>query len=203
MRERPLTLAAPPVRAALLGHKTQLRVPILPVGADPAVVLVHELDVGWWPFRTDDGVSPVRANGRRTRLLCPLGVAGDRLWVREKFSKIYAQRTKRWIETDHEATYKRGDRLGDFVGLEKEWSHAKDMPREAARLVLELTAVRAEPLRAVSEAEAQQEGAPRDLSPAGALGWFRATWDHEHGEGAWTANPWVWVVEFHKVAAAA
>lgn len=187
MRERPHILTAPMVRAALAGHKTQLRAPVAPVGKDAAVMLHHEVDKGWWAYRTADGAV------RGAPQACPFGMPGDRLWVREAFIKVFSQ-SKRWIETDHQATYKHGDRLGDHIGMVKRWSRARDMPREAARLLLDITHVRVEPLRAISEEEALAEGAPRDMVPGAALGWFRAGWERDHGDGAWTANPWVWVL---------
>jgi hypothetical protein len=73
------------------------------------------------------------------------------------------------------------------------------MPRWASRITLEVTAVRAERLQDVSEADALAEGvgglAPEDTH-ASARDEFQSLWDGINGKRApWESNPWVWVVE--------
>ena len=93
------------------------------------------------------------------------------------------------------------------------------MPRWASRINLEIVAVRVERLQDISKEDAIAEGL---LSYCGAEQWwgtgldgegingcrflspiecYRALWDALNGPGSWDANPWVWVVEFKRVAA--
>ena len=98
------------------------------------------------------------------------------------------------------------------------------MPRLASRITLEVTGVRVQRLHAITEEDAQAEGARRfdglpSTHPYGldarwsmetpestreCLGTARLAfgnlWNRLNGQGAWEANPWVWVVEFRKVA---
>jgi len=77
------------------------------------------------------------------------------------------------------------------------------MPREACRLVLEITDVRVERLQAISAADAIAEGLSQTDSGAWLPGpcdhpeWaFHQLWAQVYGESAWDSNPWVWVIEF-------
>lgn len=99
--------------------------------------------------------------------------------------------------------------------LEGPWRPSIHMPRWVSRLTLEVTDVHIERLRDISEADAIAEG----LIPVGGLNsqqmWaysettgghfvdprvaFHMLWNSIHGTESWTANPWVWVVEFRKV----
>jgi len=67
------------------------------------------------------------------------------------------------------------------------------MPRAASRILLEIVAVRAERLQAVSAADALAEGVVRGGDPIPA---YRAVWEGINGAGSWDADPVVWMVEF-------
>ncbi|MNY44550.1 hypothetical protein D3C86_1795860 [compost metagenome] len=86
------------------------------------------------------------------------------------------------------------------------------MPRWTCRLVLEVTRVRVERLVAINDVDALAEGvglnpSATDLTMTTPAGeslprvMFRAQWEQINGAGAWDANPWVWVVEFRRLAA--
>jgi hypothetical protein len=83
------------------------------------------------------------------------------------------------------------------------------MPRAASRILLEITGVRVERLNDISDADARSEGIrmwaagacapenPRGLTEAE---YFELLWSQINGALSWQENPWVWVVEFKRVA---
>ncbi|MNV94379.1 hypothetical protein D3C71_1891680 [compost metagenome] len=83
------------------------------------------------------------------------------------------------------------------------------MPRDCSRITLEITGVRVERLQDINEDDAANEGvatwAPGALSPdslnADASDQFRWLWNSINGPESWSANPWVWVVEFRILGA--
>lgn len=130
---------------------------------------------------------------------------GDVLWVRETF----AQPAK------HIFWYKADFKLRNIL-----WRPSIHMPREAARLFLLVTSVRVERLQAITEDDAEAEGAekmyPYTDSETGETafllhqnGTFRAgfsqIWDNtiksaDRATCGWEANPWVWVIEFERIS---
>lgn len=73
------------------------------------------------------------------------------------------------------------------------------MPRWASRLTLQITDVRVERLRAISEPDAMAEGWPGDAGDVWPIGWYAVLWDSINGRDPakrWFANPWVWAVSF-------
>jgi hypothetical protein len=66
------------------------------------------------------------------------------------------------------------------------------MPREASRITLEITGVRVERLREITDEDARAEG-------VNGVEGFEATWRSINGHGSWDANLYVWVVEFKRV----
>lgn len=130
---------------------------------------------------------------------------GDVLWVRETF----AQPAK------HIFWYKADFKLQNIL-----WRPSIHMPREAARLFLMVTSVRVERLQAITEDDAEAEGAekmypytdPETGETAFLLhqnGTFRAgfsqIWDNtiksaDRTTCGWDANPWVWMIEFERIS---
>ena len=126
---------------------------------------------------------------------CPFGAVGDRIWVRETFSQV----------PDHEEPAGCSAILyaADGNGPYGKWVPSIHMPRWASRLTLEITCVRVERLRDLSEDDAKSEGI---TPPSGGVlpGWeyrinFRDLWMSIYGADNWEANPWVWVIEFKVV----
>lgn len=94
------------------------------------------------------------------------------------------------------------------------------MCRWASRITLEITGVRVERLQDISEADAVAEGVERTVTGDGwrrycadpeqeaagltpcatAVDSYRSLWEQINGPGTWDANPWVWAVEFRRVA---
>jgi len=90
------------------------------------------------------------------------------------------------------------------------------MPRWASRITLEITGVRVERLNSITDDDAIAEGiqrgrdglfngAPHAIkgTPRAfhtAIGAFDDLWTHINGAGSWASNPWVWVIEFRRIA---
>ncbi len=81
------------------------------------------------------------------------------------------------------------------------------MPREAARIFLEVTDVRVERLQDISEEDAIAEGVKPDC-PIGNIAihqraphryCFSHLWESIHGYDSWEANPFVWVISFKRI----
>lgn len=212
MRLRSLRLTAPEVRAILEGRQTQLRRPLQPqppceaecraaytsyklVPAVVRTIKAYSLnDYDRLPKEpgmvdVEGAVGFVRDRCGQTEWRCPLGVPGDRLWVRETWycdhflvgdfagtRSLFQRPTlsaedciREWRGKDNDMLYYRadGEAHEQFETLEGgpfRWRPSTNMPRWASRLTLEITDVRAERLQA-----------PTD----GSL--------------------WVWVVEFRRV----
>ena len=156
-------------------------------------------------------------NGRWT-----LAPQGQRLWVQEKHSL--------WQRPEAEPAPHRGvyyeagiPRTGGgwrcvAAQMAGRWRSPAQMPRWAARLLLEVTAVRLERLQQISDADAQAEGARRTGEGVCAVcevpcwtvdgEWhgptatdaFGCAWSERFAKTfPWESNPWVWVVEFKRV----
>lgn len=81
------------------------------------------------------------------------------------------------------------------------WQPSIFMPRWASRITLEITAVRVERLQEISETDAVAEGVlGRGGDKSRARTEFMMLWRSINGPRSWDANPWVWVVEFRRVA---
>ena len=124
-------------------------------------------------------------------MLCPYGVPGDRLWVRETHTLAEAV-----IGYDADGSprraplYRATSLIADAPGVK--WRSSIHMPRWACRLVLEVVDVRPERLCDISETDAQAEGLESRAV-------FEVGWDRINGKRApWASNPWVWVVTFRR-----
>ena len=188
MRERPILFSAPMVRAILNGSKTQTR---RVVKQSPAP---HAGRTTW-------------DTGR-----CPYGQPGDRLWVRES---MLFDPDQGWRYSADGA-----DVIDENYGKINQRCPSIHMPRTCCRLLLEITGVRVERLHEISEADAQAEGVERVVV---GVGWrrycdpdseevgvppcgdarrsFLSLWKFINGDESWNANPWVWVVDFRRIAA--
>lgn len=77
------------------------------------------------------------------------------------------------------------------------WRPSIHMPRQAARIFLQVTEVRAERLREITEEEARREG-------CGDPKRFPELWDNtikNRAVDGWFGNPWVWVIRFERCEA--
>lgn len=106
------------------------------------------------------------------------------------------------IAVDYRATYEHGDRLGDALGIRKRWAPVINMLREYSRILLEITEVRVQRLREISEADANREGCDlpaMDRQWSQCSRWFQSLWELINGAGSWGENSLVWAISFRRI----
>jgi hypothetical protein len=81
------------------------------------------------------------------------------------------------------------------------WKPSIHMPRAASRILLEITDVRVERLKNISDGDAIREGCSvTDMKSGDCVAdIFARLWESIYGAESWQANPWVWVIEFKRV----
>lgn len=162
---------------------------------------------------------------------CPYGQIGDRLWVRETWGNVAHQiddngDLRKW-NPDRPATKVNEIKFGsgyysghiiyradgefewcnDYGEQNSCWHRSIHMPRAASRITLEVTNIRIERLKDISEEDAKAEGCDYSQTNAAiSVGWFekpvsafRRLWESINGVESWDLNPWVWVIEFKRV----
>lgn len=202
--EKPILFSGEMVRAILEGRKTQTR-----RFAAPA-----------------SGSFPLSAPNFK------YGNVGDRLWVRETWrTEVHTGEYKMigYRANDTNEDCRPATNLSEFNRLwekyqDNGWRPSIFMPRWASRITLEITAVRVERLKDISEVDAKAEGiTPRQYrddtfwtnylkgtKPKGGVDGeviafrspiesYSSLWNSINGAGSWDANPWVWVIEFKKI----
>jgi hypothetical protein len=230
MTERPIIMQPESVRAILEGRKTKTRRVVKPQPEnDGSGGVMREADSWIWRggralLRAGYGAPYVHtgrhAMERAMLKVCPYGVPGDRLWVRETWALGRTQQEDGKREVHERWTKPRKDLKAPvlyranqlFNDGDHNWKSPRFMPRWACRLVLELVKVRVELLGEITENDARAEGifsVPWRTFPGN--GWtsdegqpvsetavraFEDLWHSIHG--AWLPETWVWVLEFKK-----
>ena len=221
MNIKPILFNTAMVRAIIAGRKTQTRRIIK--GIEHLNVFHAEpvngayVNCGKWDFAyLTITQGSIRESGFYTTK-SPFSV-GDILWVRETFTKERKQYYFRAdFESDrldacetlsggypHECTYHPGCEGCSRSAERIRWSPSIHMPKEAARIFLQVTGIRAERISSMTEEDAIAEGFP-DMS-AGKLSpleQFANVWDKtikrdDLREFGYYADPWVWVIEFER-----
>lgn len=200
MKARPILFSAPMVHALLAGTKTQTRRAVKPQ-ADS--IERHDGYPDEW--------SPWKGGERGASILCPYGAPGERLFVREtgwqrpeRSARDMREGADTWRPYEYDAD---GLTEADHEQL-KAWGWKRrpsiHMPRAYSRITLEVTGVRVERLQEISEADAMAEGVNWEefagLARFTARKLYGELWETINGAGSWAANPWVWVVEFKRLA---
>lgn len=154
---------------------------------------------------------------------CPYGQVGDVLWVREEH-KITFSTDKSWVfvEFRNGSRYQyRMKHLDPQLALRLlnrktigKWQRARFLPKDFARIHLEITKIRVQRLQDISEQDAEAEGIR--IEPDGYFCWnymtsnwgdfgfnpissFLSLWEYINGVKSLDTNPWVWVIEFKRV----
>ena len=199
MSSKPILFSGPMVRAILEGRKTMTRRVMKPqVNGDIAERHLYvDLRARFQP--------------------------GDILWVLETWAPFAGANCAcrhYGYECKCEPYWYRADPSMDFANEceypedRMAWHPSIFMPKEAARIFLRVTAVRAERVQEINAHQAILEGVdtgdvlentPESGDFAGyAVGRFRDLWDSINakragGAYAWDKNPWVWVISFERV----
>lgn len=194
MKERPILFSGPMVRAILDGRKTQTRRVIKP---QP---MLEETE-----YAAD--ILHVQHNP-------PFGI-GQKLWIRETWG-VSAQ-----IGDIFNIRYKADGLTKDlrvrdwdgklFAQLDKAmrqgWRPSIFMPKEAARIWLEITDIRVERVQDIGMREILAEGVDGDhrqgvaKSAEQLRASFARLWDSINVKRgySWESNPFVWVIEFRRI----
>lgn len=198
MKERPILFSAPMVRSLLEGRKTQTRRAVKNTGLYAIDAAIH-------------GEETAQRELAALATRSPYGQPGDLLWVKETTIKVedHGYAGPCYVESEEgRAVLEYGlspapDDVTEVDPQDIRKRPAIHMPRTMSRILLEVTAVRVERLQDISEADAEAEGiqeivdagVDHDGTPRDA---YRALWEQINGAGSWSANPWVWVVEFKR-----
>ncbi len=201
MKDHPILFKSEMIKAILDGRKTQTRRVIKPQPCRPGIGTPPEQ----WPEKYPE--------------LCPYGVPGDRLLIKESY-RITDVSPKGWALFDYIADGKRGGcqlapaEFAKWKARKKPYAvtSGRFMYRSLVRLKPPVTNVRVERVQEINWKDCVAEGVRLDsicgphtrLSRAGAykIG-FHNLWEtinKKRGYG-WDQNPYVWVVEFKLLAA--
>jgi hypothetical protein len=222
---KPILFSTPMVKAILDGRKTMTRRVIkFPKGAYP-----H-----WYHGQNEDGTHDFMfgeiSNG------CCLDWSdaikspykdGDVLWVRETWGiGTRPDPGQGWVDgiefkadeafideieslplyhTDNEALFELYSN-----DESKGWHPSIHMPREAARLFLRVTGVRAERVQDISTSDCEREGIASDIDRFNGMmtphhnwivGEYAKLWNSQHAKSghSWDSNLWVWVISFERI----
>jgi len=221
------------VQAILEGRKTQTRRIIKP---DPAVFVggtlmpraeCDRLQLRWTkglPYKptqrkpTKNGITVWEENSkeRYEPIRCPFGQPDDRLLVRETWRPKGHN-----FPIGHAYEY-RATAEQDGVPIDEPWRPSIHMPRDACRIMLEITDIRVERLQDISEEDAIAEGVeswteerwksrpthykiyhnePGDESTYSSTAKvsFETLWQSVYGANSWDENPFVWAITFRQI----
>ena len=214
MKERPIIFSGEMVKALLDGRKTQTR-RVIGVRNTLRTEDVHRnhndeitcvlsnfgefwsLGLGWKVAGIDYSDAAI--------IRCPYGQVGQQLWVRETWCPVNDEQFggEKWIDYRATPRYEASRPAGwenspdDIAALK--WRPSIFMPRWASRITLEITAVRVERVQDISVNDCLAEG----LIDTGFLSTdYAHLWDSINAKRGypWESNPWVFVIEFRKVA---
>lgn len=197
--ERGMIFNAEMVRALLDGRKTQTR--------RPMKFPVHDKNLGC-KLAGNELAGELSAGNY---LNSAFGKPGDRIWVRETFQgplfnyeqmDEYLEDSSKFEKPEfcqyaadggHRPEYQDAD-----DNLRHGWRPSIHMPRWASRILLEITNVRVERLKSISDGDALREGcSTADMKSGDCVAdVFARLWASIYGSDSWNANPWVWVIEF-------
>lgn len=173
---KPILFNTKMVRAILDGRKTQTR----------RIVKPQPIGFTGRNFIFDDDECPKKWEQCDDFISTAPYHTGDILWVRETWCKVPGLPP---------FVYK----ASCYDGMTRKWHPSIHMPREAARLFLRVTDVRAERLQHITRDDAISEGCNAAIPVLE----FQGIWDTtikkaDRDRYGWAADPWVWVYTFER-----
>jgi hypothetical protein len=214
MKEKPILFNTPMVMAVLEGRKTMTRRVINHIPGVGKVVNFEESATPGYKWQFQDK----KLRWHDVKEIKSFFEPGDILWVRETWNSLELP------NTGITYSYKADGEISPYP-----WKPSIFMPREAARLFLEVKSVRIERLRDITEADAKLEGARIDCTVAmndvscdmacmskpqrpcmvnNRKANFVVLWDRLNARRvdaekkpvySWESNPLVWVCEFRRI----
>ena len=222
MKERGLPFMADMVRAVLAYIKTKTRRELSSQPPEDVTIMVGIYHPTVLDRHGDEQPGPEQYGAYSTNgewaLKCPYGQPGDRLWVREHW-RTYASLddlAPSEIQPGAGIQYEAGGTSvatlpKKLLGMGK-FRPGMFMCRWMSRILLEVVSIRVERLQDISEADALAEGITqlrddgfglpdgRHYHAADPRISYLSLWEAINGDGSVEANPWVWVVEFKRIA---
>ena len=216
VKYKPILFSTPMVQAIMEGRKMMIRRVIIPPSWSTGTHDDFELD------HYGDIEAICEATGCFA-IIKPKYQPGDILWVRETWNGIrLGLGTEYWYKADEPND-------ADDGVLREKWRPSIHMPKEACRLFLRVTDVRAERLQEITAGDCIKEGIDwQDVTPCvGAFDnhrpdidyddvvgqaqeaqeremirdSFGKLWDHLNAKRGygWDKNPWVWIYMFERI----
>ena len=215
---RPMLFSTPMVQALLNGTKTQTR-RLVKFPSDYYGGEVYPNGTWGLKYETKDD-----CGSEIIKRVYPKFNIGDIIWVRETYCDglIVDRGGNETPKILYKATYNNEFEIYDHDGelMEIKWKPSLFMPKEACRLWLKVTNVRAEKLNEITETDAVNEGVGRRIVKTSIgqtyIGYenynkmqaddvhyyrnpafsFESLWEKINGKGSWNINPWVFVYDF-------
>lgn len=196
---KPILFSADMVRAILDGRKAVTRRVVKP---QPKGRLVPMGNNSCWP-----GYFAIQGT---ENVICPPYHPSDNLWVRETWQVARGGGYIYKADTigSHDLFISPDGRVVNDIP----WRPSIHMPREAARIFLQVKEVRVERLKDITPEQIDAEGCKEwacsaitgEPLPSGPS-WFKIAWDRTIKPSdlpvyGWEANPWVWVIEFERIS---
>ncbi|MCQ4139205.1 hypothetical protein [Chryseobacterium sp. EO14] len=203
---KPILFSTPMVQAIMEDRKTQTRRIVkskhesgmFRCGRDKAGNITEITSLDWDHRPKNDSCNDIK----------PICNVGDILWVRETFH--IAEENEFGIKYIYKA-----DVLPNLLQFH-EFKPSIFMPKDAARIFLEVTNIRVERLQDISEDDARDEGARKGIFRMGPnterkefqlehnnhgsyIDGFKFIWCNINGLELWEENPFVWVYEFKRI----
>jgi hypothetical protein len=203
VREAPIIFSGRMVLKTLTDEKTVTRRNLNPQPPEYVDYFQynHGLYRAYMPMGEPCAASRGFSDGSGYCRLHPKYAPGDRLWVRETFMSFPRNKLLNltplagedgfWTHGDFDYCYQADDTSHN---PDNKWRPSVFLPREAARLFLNVKTVRIERLHELDDPEARLEGF-KDRED------FAAYWNKLNQKRGfpWAANPWVYRIEYTRI----
>ena len=205
--QKPILFSAPMVQAIFNGTKTMTRRAVTARSAEMVALMVN----------LNAGIRGEESKDELIRCCNPFGELGDILWVRENFAfETKFNSIKPSLVPYSANVFFVADGLPNYVKRKRPSIH---MPKERARIWLEITDIKVERLHDISEIDAVAEGVQSSSSYFNgttlykdylqeevsyafdtAVESYTSLWCSINGRDDYDANPWVWAISFKEVS---